>query len=177
MIFLDLLSFLGGLFLLYIGAELLVRGSSRIALLLRISPIIVGLTIVAFGTSSPEFLVSFVAAYNGNIEVSVGNIVGSNIANIGLVLGLSALLLPIMEFKDNIRNELFWVTGTTFIFWIFSWNNVIGLSEGVILFAGIILFTIILIRQSMHDRKENFVDDIPKIETGWAFIDKYPDKI
>ena len=89
MIILNSLLFLSGLLLLYIGAELLVRGSSRLALILRISPIVVGLTVVAFGTSSPEFLVSFIAAYNGQIGISVGNIIGSNIANIGLVLGFS----------------------------------------------------------------------------------------
>ena len=88
MILINILFFFLGLFLLYVGAELLVRGSSRIALIAKISPTIVGLTVVAFGTSSPEFLVSFVAALEGNIDVAVGNIVGSNIANVGMVLGI-----------------------------------------------------------------------------------------
>lgn len=170
MITINLLLFLLGLLLLYIGAELLVRGASRIALLLKVSPIIVGLTIVAFGTSSPEFLVSFVAAFRGNIDVAVGNIIGSNIANIGLVLGLSAVLMPILNLKEDIKKELYWMTIASLLFWAFAFNNEISHIEGLILFIGIIVFTFILIRQSLRERKNN-MDDIPPIETGWKFID------
>jgi len=172
LILLNVFLFLLGLFLLYLGAELLVRGSARLALMLRISPIIVGLTIVAFGTSSPEFLVSFVAAIKGNIGVSVGNIVGSNIANIGLVLGLSALLRPISHFNQDIKGELIWMTAVAIVFWLFSLNNVIGFWEGFLLFAGIIVFTLLLVRESMKERKNNTNPDVPNIETGYKFIDR-----
>ncbi len=171
MIFINVLFFLLGLFLLYIGAELLVRGSSRIALILRISPIIVGLTVVAFGTSSPEFLVSFIAAYNGNIDISVGNIIGSNIANIGLVLGFSALLRPILNLKEDVKNELVWMAGVSFLFWFFAMDNTVNAVEGGILILGIFLFTGLLIRESVKDRKKTAGEDIPHIETGWKLID------
>ncbi len=171
MIFYNSLFFLGGLLLLYIGAELLVRGSSRIALLLRISPIIVGLTVVAFGTSSPEFIVSFIAAYKGSIGLSVGNIIGSNIANIGLVLGVSALLRPILGLKDDIKNELIWMAGVSILFWFFAMDNTVGNIEGSILIIAIFLFTGLLIRVSLKDRSTTKNDEIPHIETGWAAID------
>lgn len=172
MIFLNVVIFLGGLLLLYIGAELLVRSSSRIALLLRISPVVIGLTVVAFGTSSPEFLVSFVAAYHGNVDVAVGNIIGSNIANIGLVLGFSALLRPILNLKYYVKTELYWVTAVSLFFWYFAWNNIIGSLEGLLLFAGIIVFTYMLVRQSIRDRRNTVSDDVPDIKTGWTFIDR-----
>lgn len=176
MIFLNVLFFLFGLVLLYIGAELLVRGSSRIALIAKISPIVVGLTVVAFGTSSPEFLVSFVAALEGNIDVAVGNIVGSNIANIGLVLGISVLLLPIPRLKENIKKELYWMVAVSVVFWFFAMDNTIGQIEGAILFLGIILFTAILAWQSIKDRTNNTYVDVPHLETGWNSIDKLSSK-
>ena len=176
MIITNILLFVFGLFLLYVGATLLVNGSSRIALILKVSPIVVGLTIVAFGTSSPEFLVSFVAAINGNMDVAVGNIIGSNIANIGLVLGLSAILMPILKLKFNIKKELYWMTAVSVVFWIFSMNNEISIIEGTILFIGIIIFTTTLIRQSLKDRKNPVLEEVPHIETGWNFLDRLSDK-
>ncbi len=171
MIFFNTILFLTGLLLLYIGAELLVRGSSRIALILRISPIVVGLTVVAFGTSSPEFLVSFIAAYKGKIDISVGNIIGSNIANIGLVLGFSALLRPIIGLKNDIKTELIWMTGVSILFWILAMDNTISSLEGGILFFGIVLFTGLLIKESLKIRTKTKNDDTPHIKTGWNFID------
>ncbi len=176
MFVINILLFILGLFMLYVGATLLVSGSSRIALILKVSPIVVGLTIVAFGTSSPEFLVSFVAAFKGNMDVAVGNIIGSNIANIGLVLGLSAILMPIIKLNYVIKKELFWMTGVSVLFWIFAMNNEISQIEGVILFAGILVFTGILVRQSLNDRKNPLSEEVPPIETGFKFIDQLSNK-
>lgn len=172
MIFIDVLLFIFGLLLLYIGADLLVRGSSRLALIAKISPMIVGLTVVAFGTSSPEFLVSFVAALDGNIDVAIGNIVGSNIANIGLVLGLSVFLLPIVSLKEDVKKELYWMVAVTVLFWLFAMDNELGQIEGTVLFIGIILFTAILARQSIKHRTNSKDVDVPILETGWTSIDK-----
>lgn len=172
MIIVNILLFILGLFLLYVGAEFLIRGSSRIALILKVSPIIVGLTIVAFGTSAPEFLVSFVAAFNGNMDVALGNIIGSNIANIGLVLGLSAFLMPIINLKYNLKKELYWMTVVSVLFWIFSLDNIISYVEGGIMTLGILLFTGMLIRQSLKERKNPLAEEVPPIETGWKSIDK-----
>jgi len=176
LIVINILLFILGLFLLYLGATLLVGGSSRIALILKVSPIIVGLTIVAFGTSSPEFLVSFVAAIRGNIDVAVGNIIGSNIANIGLVLGISVILMPIPKLNYNIKKELYWMTVVSLLFWVFAMNYDIDHLEGSVLTLGIIVFTAILIRQSLKERKNPLSEEVPPIETGWKFIDNLSQK-
>ncbi len=166
----EVMLFFSGLALLYAGAELLVGASSRIALLLKVAPIIVGLTVVAFGTSSPEFLVSFMAALRGQIDVAVGNIVGSNIANIGLVLAFSTLLRPIRRVLANIKEELVWVVAASGLFWYFASDLVIVWYEGALLTAGIILFTTLLIRQSIKDRK-SISEEVPPVNVGWAWLD------
>ncbi len=95
--------FLSGLVALIVGAELLVRGASRLALSFGISPLVVGLTIVAFGTSSPELAVSVGAALEGRTDIAVGNVVGSNIFNVLFILGLSALITPLVVNAQIIR--------------------------------------------------------------------------
>ena len=91
-----ILLFIVGIISLYIGAEALVRGAVRISRLLGISPLVVGLTVVSFGTSAPEFMVSIYAALQQSRDIAIGNIIGSNIANIGLIIGLSALVKPLV---------------------------------------------------------------------------------
>ena len=95
-----------GLAMLYFGAEWLVRGSINIANKFKISQLVIGLTIVAFGTSTPELSVSISSAMEGLPDVALGNVVGSNIANIGLILGLSAIITPILVTKSTIRKEI-----------------------------------------------------------------------
>ena len=93
--------FVGGILLLYYGANYLVKGAANIARILGIKPIVVGLTVVAFGTSMPEFLVGLQAAIRGENDIAIGNIVGSNIANIALILGISAVISPlVINFKS-----------------------------------------------------------------------------
>lgn len=101
-----MLSIIVGIILLYLGAESLVRGSSRLAARFGIPPLIIGLTIVAFGTSSPELLVSLSAALKGSSDVAIGNVVGSNIFNIAVILGLTALIRPPSVHLDLIRREI-----------------------------------------------------------------------
>ncbi len=101
----DILLFMVGLVLLYFGAEYLVAGSSAVALRLGITPLIVGLTVVAFGTSAPELLVCLMAAFQGTDDISVGNILGSNIANIALILGCASLVRPIEVHVQAVRRE------------------------------------------------------------------------
>jgi cation:H+ antiporter len=145
--------FILGLILLYLGAEFLVRGSSRLALLARISPIVIGLTVVAFGTSFPEFVTSIVAAWQDKIDLAIGNIVGSNIANICLILGVSGLLVPVIIKPRTVNKELYWMLGASILFWIFGYDGIINHLEGVVLFAGIIAFSLNLIRDSIIERK------------------------
>ena len=91
----DFIYVLAGLALLYFGGESLITGSLRIAHRFKISPFVIGATIMGFGTSSPELAVSILASFRGEAEVAVGNVIGSNIANVGLVLGLTALIVPL----------------------------------------------------------------------------------
>jgi cation:H+ antiporter len=177
-VFHDFLLLAAGLFVLYLGAELLVRSSSRLALLLSIPPVIVGLTVVAFGTSSPEFLVSFMAAYAGKIDLSVGNIVGSNIANIGLVLGFSVLLRPIRLMGRDIKRELYWLTGTSLLFYLFSLNYTIMFLEGLIFLLILVFLTLFLIFQALSERRKSInnairtAHEVPEIPIGIPLIDR-----
>ena len=103
----SLLFLLIGSCMLFFGAEWIVKGGSNIARKLNISSLVIGLTVVAFGTSLPELIVSIFSALEGSSAIAVGNVIGSNIANIGLVLGLSAFIFPISVVYDNIKRDLF----------------------------------------------------------------------
>ena len=97
------LSLLGGLGLLYIGAQTLIKGGTGLALRLGLTPLVIGLTVIAYGTSSPEMVVSLQAVLSGNGAISIGNVVGSNICNIALILGLCSLVTPVTASSKIIR--------------------------------------------------------------------------
>ncbi|MBT7215977.1 MAG: sodium:calcium antiporter, partial [Verrucomicrobia bacterium] len=107
---------LAGLVLLYFGAEWLVRGSSELAIRFGISPLVVGLTVVAFGTSAPELVVSVKANLDGSGGMAIGNVVGSNICNIALVLGVGAMIFPLAIQPQVVRREMPVLLGATLIF-------------------------------------------------------------
>ena len=145
MIIKDIFILAGGIILLNVGAHYLVRGSANIAKALGIRPVLIGLTVVAFGTSAPEFVVSLIAAAKQQMGISFGNIVGSNIANIGLILGMSALIRPLQVTKSVIRYELPILTVVTLLFLWFSFNGEFSRLEGLIfclLALGFIGYTI-----------------------------------
>ena len=142
MLILFLLCILGFL-LLYFGAEWLVRGSSSLAKSLGITPIVIGLTVVAFGTSTPELVVSLVSSIQNKSMIAVGNVVGSNICNIALVLGVSALFQPITCHSSVTKRDIPIMLGISFILLFFSLNSTISRPEGAVLFAGIILYTVL----------------------------------
>ena len=100
------LSFAAGLVLLIVGADVLVRGASKLALSWGVSPLVVGLTVVAFGTSAPELAVSLRGAFEGQADIALGNVVGSNILNILLILGISALIVPLVVNRQIVRQEV-----------------------------------------------------------------------
>lgn len=129
-----------GVLLLYFGSEWMVRGAASLALSLSFRPVIVGLTVVAFATSAPELLVSMIAAFKGAAGVSIGNILGSNVANIGLVVGASALVKPLRVDHGLVRREIPVVIGLTALFWLLSMDGEIGRVDGVILLAGLVSF-------------------------------------
>lgn len=135
-----------GLVTLLFGGKILVDGSSSVALKLGMSPGLIGLTVVAFGTSTPELLVSLTAALKGNSDISIGNVVGSNIANIGLVLGISGLFYPILIRKSHVRFEYAIMVMVTAIYYFLSLNLTISRIEGILLFGGFVGFNAYLFK-------------------------------
>lgn len=146
-----IMMFLLGLVALVFGAELLVRGASKIASSLGISPLVVGLTVVAFGTSAPEVAVSVNAALSGNTDLAVGNVVGSNIFNILFILGLSALITPLVVHTQIIRQEIPILIGACLLLFIFSLDGKISFPESLLLLGALVAYTAFLVIQS---RKE-----------------------
>ena len=152
-VFLLALQFAAGFVLLIGGAELLVRGASRLAVRFRLPPVIIGLTIVAFGTSLPELVVSLTAALNGEAgEIAIGNIVGSNIANLGLILGLAGVIRPLRVEKSFVRRELPILMAVSLIFMGMAWFNVgIDRLEGALLVAGFVGVTLLSLRAARRN--------------------------
>ena len=150
-----ILSFISGLVFLIIGAEALVRGASRIAVMLRISPLVIGLTVVAFGTSSPELAVSINSGLSGQGGIAMGNVVGSNIFNVLFILGLSALIMPLSVAQQLIRFDVpLMITLSVFVL-ILCLDQNLGRLDGVVLVSGLITYIWFLIRQSRKESMEN----------------------
>ena len=129
-----------GFVMLYYGAEWLVKGSSSLARSLDITPIVIGLTVVAFGTSAPELVVSLISSIKGKSMIAVGNVVGSNICNIALVLGLAAVFQPITIHPSVIKRDIPIMLGISLYLLVLSLNSKLGRFEGATLFGGIILY-------------------------------------
>lgn len=123
----------------------MVHGSSRLARILGIPPIIVGLTIVALGTSMPEFLVSMIAALKNKPDLALGNIIGSNVSNLGLILGLSALARPIAVHLKLLKFEVPLLVGVSVYFWIICFNGTLSRFDGLTLTLGFIIYLVIVI--------------------------------
>ncbi|GIU46434.1 calcium/sodium antiporter [Shewanella algidipiscicola] len=130
---LTLLAIIGGFIILTAGAEALVRGASSVALKLGIAPLIIGLTIVAFGTSAPELAVSLKSALAGNPGIAIGNVIGSNIANIGLILGITALIRPIQVQTQMIKRDIPIMIGASLLFWGLINDGDVSLLDGALL--------------------------------------------
>lgn len=143
-----------GLLALYVGAEVLVRGAVRLAARLGVSPLVVGLTVVAFGSSAPELLVGVVASLRGQSDVVVGNVVGSNIINIGLILGLSALVRPLRVGLRLMRRESPVMVGASLLVALLMVNRVLGRWDGALLFLLFIVFLRLVQRESARESRE-----------------------
>ena len=164
------LMFLLGLVVLTAGAEAMVRGAARLALTLGISPLVVGLTIVAFGTSAPEMAVSAGAALSGSGDLAVGNVVGSNIANILLILGLSSLITPLVVNEQIIRQEIPIMIGASALFLALSMDGNINRGEGILLFVLVIVYAVFLVRQSRRaspKSQQAFAEEMPDTQSRW----------
>ncbi len=150
---LTIILLVAGLALLTLGGEILVRGSSRLAALFGISPLVIGLTVVAFGTSAPELAVSVMSAYAGQADLALGNVVGSNIFNILLILGLSAVITPLIVHQQLIRLDVPIMIGASLLLVPFGWDGVIGRLEGALLFAGVVTYCWYVVRKSRREEK------------------------
>jgi cation:H+ antiporter len=129
------LQLVGGLVILLLGGDFLVRGAVSLARRLAISPLVIGLTVVAFGTSAPELIVSVEAALNGVAGIAIGNVVGSNVANILLVLGLPAIILPIVCDTPSLIRDVAVMIGASVLFTAFCWSGTLASWQGVVLVA------------------------------------------
>ena len=145
------LMFAAGLAALVVGADILVRGASRLALSFGISPLVVGLTIVAFGTSAPEMAVSAGAVLNGQTGLAMGNVVGSNIFNVLFILGLSALIAPLVVHVQLIRQEVPILIGASLLLLILSLDGRISVFDGGLFFGLLLAYTVFLVVQSRRE--------------------------
>jgi cation:H+ antiporter len=151
---LTILLLFAGIALLIGGGELLVRGASKLAVSLGISPLVVGLTVVAFGTSSPEFAVSVQAALLGEVDIALGNVVGSNIFNVLFILGLSALIAPLIVSAQIVRQEVPIMIGASLLLALFALDGSVVRWEAGMLFTLLVGYTAFLILQSRRESRE-----------------------
>jgi cation:H+ antiporter len=147
----SLLQFAAGLALLVLGASLLVRGASKLALSFGISPLVVGLTIVAFGTSAPEVAVSVGAVLRGQTDIAIGNVVGSNIFNVLFILGVSALIVPLVVNVQLIRQEVPIMIGASLLLLALGIDGRLGLWDGALFLALMSAYTVFLVIQSRQE--------------------------
>ncbi|HRV79345.1 MAG TPA: calcium/sodium antiporter [Thauera sp.] len=160
----QVLMFAAGLAVLVVGADVLVRGASRLAVSFGVSPLVVGLTVVAFGTSAPEMAVSVGSALAGSPDLAIGNVVGSNIANVLLILGISALITPLLVDEQIIRQEIPIMIGASALLVVMALDGNIGLLESIALFGLVIAYTVFLVVQSRRASKavqDEFETEIP----------------
>ncbi|MFY9136242.1 calcium/sodium antiporter [Zwartia sp.] len=149
-----ILMFIIGLIALVIGAELLVRGASRLATTLGVSPLVVGLTVVAFGTSAPELAVSVNAVLSGTTDIAIGNVVGSNIFNVLFILGISALITPLVVHSQIIRQEIPILIGSCLLLFVLASDARIAFIESLLLLVILVAYTVFLIVQSRKETRE-----------------------
>ncbi len=161
------------LLLLFGGAELLVKGSASLAVRAGLTPLVIGLTVVAFGTSSPELAVSLKAAYAGQGDVAVGNVVGSNILNIAVILGLSAVIYPISVHLQLIKVDVPIMILVSVLLPVLLSDGRLGRVEGGLLFAGIIVYTIFNVMMARKgaaaEVESEFAESVPKSTKHWSF--------
>ncbi len=182
-----ILLMIAGLLILGFGAEFLVSGSSRLAIHFGISPLVVGLTIVAFGTSAPELAVSILSALNDHTELALGNVIGSNIANIGLILGITALLCPIRIELEVVKRQIPFVILSTLLLGALLWNRSLSNIDGGLLVVGLIAFIVHSYRQEkaediggaanlalapvvVHDESSRVYVHVALIAVGFAML-------
>lgn len=163
----DFLFILSGFVALLIGGEALVKGAVDTAQRLKVPPMVIGLTLVGFGTSTPELLTSIQAALDGAPGIAVGNVVGSNIANILLIVGISALIAPIAVGRQGFRQDMGFMVGATLLFMAIAATGYLGRISATVLMTGLVLFLILSFRRS--DTEAPQIDD-PSLKMPVALL-------
>lgn len=166
-----------GVSVLYFGAEWLVRGSARLAASLGVSPIVVGLTVVSFGTSAPELVVSTVAAMGGNPNLAIGNVMGSNLANIGLILGLTSMVRPLDVQARVVWRELPLMLLVTVALYPLMWDGILERGDGILLLFALTAY-LIFVFQSVGDEPPEVLgeyEDFMKASTESSVSVRVPD--
>lgn len=166
----QLLILAAGVAILAVGADLFVRGASGVAERFGISPFVIGLVIVGFGTSTPELAVNIGAAISGNTDIAIGNVVGSNIANVGVILGLAAVVAPLAVQLRMVRVELPIVIGVSLLLWALASFGEIKRWEGAIMLAAFGAFLWFLLKTSKQESaevKQEYTDENPPRREGW----------
>jgi cation:H+ antiporter len=163
------LAIIGGFLILTFGAEALVRGASALALRLGITPLIIGLTIVAFGTSAPELAVSIKSALAGNSGIALGNVVGSNIVNIGLILAITALIRPIQVQSQMVRRDIPIMIAASVLAWFLLLDGIVSLIDGAILFSLLVSYLVFSYMSAGNDNAEDLdIDTQP--QASWLSV-------
>jgi len=153
---------IAGLVLLVAGAEVLVRGAAKLAAQFGISPLVIGLTVVAFGTSAPETAVSVQASLNGSGDIAIGNVVGSNIANVLLILGTTALVAPLVVSRQLIRLDVPIMIGASLVTFGLAWDGQLSRIDGAILFSAVVIYTLFLVISSRRENAAGADDEFAK---------------
>lgn len=163
-------SIIAGLVLLAFGGEMLVRGASRLAAAARISPLVIGLTVVAFGTSAPELAVTLQSAFVGQADLAIGNVVGSNIFNILFILGLSSLLVPLVVSVQLIRWDVPLMILASLLMLLVALDGSIGRYDGLLLFGCLVIYVVWSIiesrREGLNLKPGQEVDDVEEAKAG-----------
>lgn len=154
-----------GLVVLVAGGEFFIKGASRLATLMGMSPLVIGLTVVAFGTSAPELGVSLQAVFDNHASISVGNVAGSNIFNILGVLGLSALAAPLVIHTNLVKFDVPVMIFLSVLFFVLSWDGELNRVDGVFLLLCALSYTWLLLRESQREKKKNLQEgDVERVQ-------------
>lgn len=170
-LFFNLFGVLAGVLALYVGAEFLVKGSSSLSLRLGIPPLVVGLIVAGYGTSTPELIVSLQAALQNHSDIAAGNIVGSNIMNSSLIIGLAALACPIDVNLKLIQVDAPIAVAVSLIFFLLSFDHIISFNEGIFFILCLILYTWFVIYQARKESQQvtqEITEEIPTQTKHWA---------
>jgi cation:H+ antiporter len=160
----DTLMLILGLVILIVGGEFLVRGAVGLSSAMKISPLVIGMTVVSFGTSAPELLVSIQSAMSGNPGIAIGNVIGSNIANLALVLGVTVIIFPIVAEKQTKKLDYPVMIFATFLFYIFALNLHLEFWEGLVFILVLLAFTYYLIVSSRRSTKKEIAEKKEDLE-------------